>query len=71
MGSDEGSIIATIIASHIAANMPAAPNQLWPGIFIQAIAIVQPPGIGMAPPIMRADDRVSAAAATNTTSDEA
>ena len=58
--------MATIIASHIAANVAPAPSQPWPGIRIHAIAIVQPPSIGMAPRFMRAEDSVVAAAARNT-----
>jgi len=44
----DGSIIGTIIAIHMPANIAAASAHVWPGIRIHAIDIVQPPGIGMA-----------------------
>src|SRR5512143_961399 len=47
MGTRDGSIIATIITTHIPRNEAAAPIQLCPGIRIQAIDISQPPGIGI------------------------
>ena len=50
MGSDDGSIIATIIESHMPANMAVAASGLWPAIGIHTMLIVQPPGIGMPPP---------------------
>jgi len=40
----------------------AAITQFWPGIRIQVIAIVQPPGIGIEPDIIRAEASVNAAA---------
>jgi hypothetical protein len=49
MGTKDGSIIATIITTHMPRNVAAAPGQDWPGIRIHAIDIVQPPGIGIAP----------------------
>src|SRR4051794_885562 len=49
MGTRDGSIIATIIRAHMPRNDDAAPRQVWPGIRIQAIDIVQPPGIGISP----------------------
>src|SRR5712692_6054295 len=67
-GNDDGSIIATIIAAHIPTNIVAAPSRLWPGIRIHVISIDQPPGITIAPPIVRADHSVSAAASRKTTS---
>ena len=47
MGTSAGSIIATIITLHMPRNVAAAPDQLWPGIRIHAIDMVQPPGISM------------------------
>src|SRR5687768_11144796 len=47
MGTRDGSIIATIITTHMARNDAAAPGHVCSGIRIHAIDIVQPPGIGM------------------------
>ena len=47
IGSADGSIIATIIASHINWKLRADPNQVWPRIRIHIIDIVQPPGISI------------------------
>src|ERR1700731_2738478 len=47
MGTKDGSIIATIITTHMPRNDAAAPGHVCPGIRIQAIDIVQPPGIGI------------------------
>jgi hypothetical protein len=47
MGTNDGSIIATIITVHMHRNAAAAPGHDWPGIRIHAIDIVQPPGMGM------------------------
>ena len=59
----EGSIIAIIITAHMARNEAAADSQVWPGIRIHAIDIVQPPGIGI-PPIVDIDmDHVMVSAA--------
>src|SRR6266704_68557 len=49
MGTKDGSIIATIITTHMPRNDAAAPGHLCPGIRIHAIDIVQPPGIGISP----------------------
>src|SRR5262244_3033049 len=49
MGSNDGSIIATIITTHMPRNDAAAAGHVCPGIRIHAIDIVQPPGIGMSP----------------------
>src|SRR5438552_1742227 len=49
MGTKDGSIIATIITTHMPRNDAAAPGHVCPGIRIHAIAIVQPPGIGISP----------------------
>jgi hypothetical protein len=43
----DGSIIATIITTHMPRNDAAAPGHACPGIRIHAIDIVQPPGIGI------------------------
>ena len=53
MGTREGVIIATIMTNHICVNIQLAPDQLWPGIFIQAIDMVQPPGMFIPPDIER------------------
>src|SRR5919198_2604569 len=49
MGTKDGSIIATIITTHMPRNDTAAPGHVCPGIRIHAIDIVQPPGIGISP----------------------
>src|SRR5438477_12845538 len=49
MGTKDGSIIATIITTHMPRNDAAAPGHVCPGIRVHAIDIVQPPGIGIAP----------------------
>ncbi|HEX2462711.1 MAG TPA: hypothetical protein VHJ58_21405 [Vicinamibacterales bacterium] len=49
MGTRDGSIIATIITTHMPRNDAAAPGHVCPGIRIHAIDIVQPPGIGISP----------------------
>jgi hypothetical protein len=49
IGTSDGSIIATIITIHIPRKDAAAPSHVWSGISIQAIDIVQPPGIGISP----------------------
>jgi len=65
MGTSDGSIIATIITSHIPMNDAAAPTQLCPGIRIHAIDIVQPPGIGIPSAMEPHQTIVPAALATN------
>ena len=45
VGSAEGIIMATIIASHMSRKLIADANQVWPGIDIHIVDIVQPPGI--------------------------
>src|SRR5438132_7332916 len=47
MGTRDGSIIATIITTHMPRNATAAPGHDCPGIRVHAIDIVQPPGIGI------------------------
>jgi hypothetical protein len=49
MGTRDGIIMATIITTHIPMNAAAAPSQDCPGILIQAMDMVQPPGMGMPP----------------------
>jgi len=53
VGSADGNIIATIIASHIKWKLRADPNQVWPGIRIHIMDIVQPPGISISQHIER------------------
>jgi hypothetical protein len=47
IGSADGIIIATIIASHMNKKFMDDANQVWPGIRIHIIDIVQPPGISI------------------------
>jgi hypothetical protein len=47
MGMAEGSIIAIIMVSHIRRNMAAEVSQVWPGMRIHIMDMVQPPGISM------------------------
>src|SRR5712672_2276915 len=49
MGTKDGSIIATIITTHMPRNDAAAPGHVCPGIRIHAIDIIQPPGMGISP----------------------
>jgi hypothetical protein len=49
MGTKDGSIIATIITTHMPRKDAAAPAHVCPGIRIHAIDIDQPPGIGISP----------------------
>jgi hypothetical protein len=49
MGTSDGSIIGTIITTHMATNEAAKPGHVCPGIRIHAIDIDQPPGIGISP----------------------
>src|ERR1700682_6434163 len=49
IGTKDGSIIATIITTHMPRNDAAAPSHVCPDIRIHAIDIVQPPGIGISP----------------------
>ena len=71
MGTRDGSIIATIITTHMPRNDAAAPGHVCPGIRIHAIDIVQPPGIGI-PPIADMDVHqtiVTAALAANSSAE--
>jgi hypothetical protein len=47
MGTSDGSIIATIITSHMPRKDAALVSHVCPGIGIHIIDIFQPPGIGM------------------------
>src|SRR6266404_3783934 len=49
MGTRDGSIIATIITTHMPRNDAAASGHVCPGIRIHVIDMVQPPGIGISP----------------------
>jgi len=51
VGTSAGSIMAAIITTHILTYETAEPSQLWPCILIQAIDMVQPPGMAMPPDI--------------------
>ena len=51
IGRAEGSIIATIIASHMSRKAVAESIQVWPCIRIHIMDIVQPPGISISPHI--------------------
>src|SRR6478752_4754100 len=63
MRTKDGSIIATIITTHMPRNDAAAPGHVSPGIRIHAIDIVQPPGIVM-PPIADIDAHQAIVSAT-------
>jgi hypothetical protein len=49
MGTNDGIIIAAIIATHMLRNDAAAPGQVCPGMRIQSIDRVQPPGMLISP----------------------
>src|SRR5580658_7808584 len=49
MGTRDGSIIATIITTHMPRKDAAAPSHVCPRIGIHAIDIAQSPGIGISP----------------------
>ncbi len=53
VGSADGNIIATIMASHMSRKLIADANHVWPGIRIHIIDIVQPPGISISQHIER------------------
>src|ERR1043166_3607106 len=59
VGSTEGSIMATIIASHMNRKPAADANQVWPGIRIHIMDIVQPPGISISQHIDRQKQAVA------------
>jgi len=47
VGSADGIIMATIIASHMSRKLRADANQVWPGMRSHIMDIVQPPGISI------------------------
>jgi hypothetical protein len=53
IGSADGSIIATIMASHMSWKLVADAAQVWPGIRIHIMDMVQPPGISISQHIER------------------
>jgi hypothetical protein len=53
IGSADGSIIATIMANHMSWKLVADAAQVWPGIRIHIIHMVQPPGISISQHIER------------------
>src|SRR5437870_8318859 len=63
MGTRDGSIITTIITTHMPRNDAAAPGHVCPGIRIHVIDIVQPSGIGI-PPIADMDAHQAIVTAT-------
>src|SRR5262249_42117628 len=65
MPVSDGSIIATIITSHIPMKEAAAPSHDWPGIRIHAIDIVHPPDIAMPPTIEAVQPILAPALAVN------
>src|SRR5215510_8185099 len=65
MPVSDGSIIATIITSHIPMKEAAAPSHVCRGILIHAIDMVQPPGIAMPLSIEPVQKIVTPAAAMN------
>src|SRR5512147_132143 len=69
MGSVDGSIIATIIATHMPANIRTDSSHAPIGI--HAIDMVQPPGMRMPPDIVELKYQVTAAAPRNTSPETA
>jgi hypothetical protein len=59
--------MATIIVSHIPVNAKAAVIQVWPGMVIHIMLMVQFPGIRMPPDIDRVKKIVRVAATAKTT----
>ena len=53
VGKAEGSIMAIIMASHMSRKLKPEANQVWPGIRIHIMDIVQPPGMPIPPDIER------------------
>src|SRR5262249_14665928 len=49
LGNKDGSIIATIMTIHIPRNDPAASSHVCPGIRIQVMDMLQPPGMDISP----------------------
>jgi hypothetical protein len=65
VGSADGSIIATIMASHINRKLIPEAAQVWPGMRIHIMDIVQPPGISISQHIERQKLTVTQTLATN------
>jgi len=53
VGNADGIIMATIIASHMNKKLMTDANQVWPGIRVHIVDIVQPPGISISQHIVR------------------
>ena len=53
VGNSEGSIMATIMASHMSRKLRADANQVWPRIRSHIMDIVQPPGISISQHVER------------------
>ena len=66
VGSSDGPIIATIIKSHITTKAAASLGQGCPGVGIQSIDMVHPPGM-VIPAAMARDQRIVARALTTKT----
>jgi hypothetical protein len=47
MDMAEGSIMAIIMVSHMRRNIAKEASQVWPGMRIHIMDMVQPPGISM------------------------
>ncbi len=58
--------MAIIIASHMPQNIANAPPVVCPGIRIHTMDMLQPPGMGMAPDMVRVCVIVMSAKKTNT-----
>src|SRR5436189_4378934 len=71
MGSADGIIIATIMASHISRKLPADASHVWPLILIHIVDILQPPGISISQQIERQKWTVAATLAKNPTAQTA
>jgi hypothetical protein len=69
MGREDGSIMAIIMAAHMPANINADCHQEPMGI--QAIDMVQPPGMVMPSDMVRHPYHVAAAAAAKATAETA
>jgi hypothetical protein len=70
MGTNDGSIMAAIITTHMPRKEAMVPGHVCPGIRIQVIDIVQPPGIGI-PPIADMDAHRTIVIAALTTNSSA
>src|SRR5260370_17142830 len=65
MGTNDGSIMASIINVHMGMNGADGADQVWPRIVIQVMEMVQPPGMGMPPDIEEHQEIVPTALAMN------